>query len=81
MTPPIKWHPIDHAPAERFSLTKIELEFLQQRHEAWIYFAELTPHRFNYLIAEIIARPIEGVDAGLNCILHIDRRQRGIFVL
>jgi hypothetical protein len=70
VTPPIAWQP---RAAERFGITKIELEILQQRHEAWLYVAELSPHRFNYTMVEILARPINGVAPDLPCTLHVDR--------
>jgi hypothetical protein len=78
VTPPIAWQTGD---PERFSLTKIELEILEQRHEAWIYVAEHSPHRFNYMMVEVIARPIDDVAPGLECVLHIDRLVRGIGVI
>jgi hypothetical protein len=79
VTPPIAWQP-GHPP-ERFALTKVELEVLEQRHEAWIYVAELSPHRFNYIAVEILARPIDGVTRGLACSLHIERIAQGICVI
>jgi hypothetical protein len=79
VTPPITWQPGGHP--ERFGLTKVELEVLEQRHEAWIYVAELSPHRFNYTMVEILARPIDGVARGLACILHIERIELGIRVI
>ena len=68
VTPPIAWQP---GAGERFAITKVELEVLQQHHEAWIYVAEFSPHRFNYKM--VIARPISGLSPGLPCIVHIER--------
>jgi hypothetical protein len=70
VTPPIAWQ---LGPGERFAITKVELEVLQQHHEAWIYVAEFSPHRFNYTMAEIVARPINGLSPGLPCTVHIER--------
>jgi hypothetical protein len=72
VTPPIAWQPGSNL-AERFGFTKIELEFLRQRHGAWIYGAEFSSHRFNYMLVEVLAGPIEGVAPGLSCTLHLDR--------
>jgi hypothetical protein len=72
VTAPIAWQP-DLDIGERFGFTKIELEILQQRHEGWIYGAEFSVHRFNYMLAEIIARPIEAIAPGLPCTLHLNR--------
>jgi hypothetical protein len=72
VTPPIAWQPGSNA-GERFGFTKVELEVLSQRHEAWIYGAEFSSHRFNYMTAEILARPIEGIAPGIRCTLHLDR--------
>ena len=69
-TPSIAWQP---GPGERFAITKVELEVLQQHHEAWIYVAEFSPHRFNYTMSEIVARPINGLSPGLPCTVHIER--------
>jgi hypothetical protein len=73
LTPPIVWHPDHPTVAERFGITKVRLEILGQFHEAWIYVAELSPHRFNHTMVEVVARPIDGVRHGLACTLHIDR--------
>jgi hypothetical protein len=72
VTTPIAWQP-DQNLGERFGFTRIELEVLRQRHEAWIYGAEFSSHRFNYMLAEIIARPIEAIAPGLPCTLHLNR--------
>jgi hypothetical protein len=72
VTTPIAWQP-EPGMGERFGFTKIELEVLQQRHQAWIYGAEFSAHRFNYMLAEIIARPIEAIAPGLPCTLHLNR--------
>jgi hypothetical protein len=42
VTPPIAWQP---EAAERFGIRKVELEILQQRHEAWIYVRNFQSHR------------------------------------
>lgn len=78
VTPPIAWHPDG---AERFGITKVELEILARRHEARIYVAELSPHRFNYTMVEILARPINGVAPGLTCTLHMERLVGQILVI
>ena len=72
VTPPIAWQTNSTA-GERFGFTKVELEFLQKRHSAWIYTAEFSAHRFNYMLVELLAAPIEGIASGLACTLHIDR--------
>jgi hypothetical protein len=72
VTPPIAWQP-GCAIAEPFGFTKVEFEVLNRRHEAWIYGAEFSSHRFNYTAAEILARPIEGIAPGIPCTLHLDR--------
>jgi hypothetical protein len=72
VTPPIAWQPGSNA-GERFGFTKIGLELLNGRQEAWIYTAEYSAHRFNYMLVEVLARPIEGIVPGLSCILHLDR--------
>jgi hypothetical protein len=72
VTTPIAWQP-ELDIGERFGFTKIELEILQRRYEGWIYGAEFSVHRFNYMLAEIIARPIEAIAPGLPCTLHLNR--------
>jgi hypothetical protein len=72
VTPPIVWQAGSQL-SERFGFTRIEFEFLDRRHEGWIYSAEFSSHRFNYMLVEVLARPIQGVVAGLPCILHLDR--------
>ncbi len=72
VTPPIVWQS-DSDLGERFGFTKVELEVLQHRHEAWIYSAEFSTHRFNYMLAEVVARPLEAITVGLPCILHVSR--------
>lgn len=72
VTPPILWRP-DTSIGERFGFTKIALEFLHGRHGAWIYGAEFSSHRFNYMMVEVLAYPIEGIAPGLPCTLHLDR--------
>jgi hypothetical protein len=71
VTPPIAWH--GSGGDERFGITKVELEVFERRHEAWLYVAEYSPHRFNYRLAEVVARPIGGIVLGLQCVLHISR--------
>src|ERR1700749_2684224 len=72
VTPPITWQPGSNT-GERFGFTRVELEFLSRRHQAWIYGAEFSAHRFNYMLVELVARPIEGIAPGLPCTLHLDR--------
>jgi len=72
VTPPLRWQPNSEL-RERFGLTKVKLELFEKLHEAWIYGAEFSSHRFNYTIVELLARPIDGVAAGLPCTLHLDR--------
>jgi hypothetical protein len=72
VTPPIAWQPGSDL-GERFGFTRIEFEFLTQRHLAWIYGAEFSSHRFNYMLVEVLAHPIEGIAPGLPCTLHLDR--------
>ena len=72
VTPPIAWQAGSNA-GERFAFTKIEFEFLQSRHEAWIYGAEFSYHRFNYNLVEVVARPIEGISPGRECVLDLER--------
>lgn len=72
VTPPIAWEPLSNA-GERFGFTRIEFEFLELRHQAWIYGAEFSSHRFNYMLVEVVARPIDGIAPGLPCTLHLDR--------
>jgi hypothetical protein len=72
VTPPIAWQPGSNL-GERFGFTKIQFEILQRRHEAWIYGAEFSSHRFNYMLVEVLARPIDEIALGLPCTLHLDR--------
>jgi len=72
VTPPIAWQPGDNV-GERFGFTRIELEISNQRHEGWIYGAEFSARRFNYMPAEILTRPIEDITPGLPCTLHLSR--------
>jgi hypothetical protein len=72
VTPPIVWHS-DSNIGERFAFTKIELEFFECRYKAWIYGAEFSPHRFNFNLVEVVARPIDGILPGRDCVLHLDR--------
>ena len=72
VTPPIAWQ-AGSSHGERFGFTKVGFELLDRHHEAWIYGAEYSSHRFNYMLVEIVARPIEGVAPGVPCVLHLDR--------
>jgi hypothetical protein len=72
VTPPITWQPGSNS-GERFGFTRVELEFLSRRHQAWIYGAEFSVHRFNYMLVELVARPIQGIAPGLPCTLHLER--------
>jgi hypothetical protein len=72
VTPPIAWQPGSNM-GERFGFTRIEFEFQDRRHAAWIYGAEFSSHRFNYMLVEVLARPIDGIAPGLPCTLHLDR--------
>jgi hypothetical protein len=72
VTPPIAWQ-AGSPLGERFGFTRIEFEFQNQRYQSWIYSAEFSSHRFNYMLVEVLARPIEGIAPGLPCILHLDR--------
>ena len=72
VTPPIAWQTGSNT-GERFAFTKIEFEFLNHRYEAWIYGAEFSVHRFNYNLVEVVARPIEGISPGCECVLHLER--------
>ena len=69
VTPPIAWQP---EAAERFGIRKVELEILQQRHEAWIYVRNFPSHRsttqwWKFQLA------INGLAPELRCTLHVDR--------
>lgn len=72
VTPPLVWQPGSNM-GERFGLTRIKLEILAQRHEAWIYGAEYSSHRFNFMRVEILSRPIEAIAPDVPCVLHLDR--------
>jgi hypothetical protein len=72
VTPPLAWQPHLNA-GERFGFTEVELEFQGSRHQAWIYGAEFSPHRFNYMLVELVARPIIGIAPGLPCTVHLER--------
>jgi len=72
VTPPIAWEK-DAGPGERFGFTRVALELPSGRHDAWIYGAEFSSHRFNYMLVEVLARPIEGIVPGLACTLHLAR--------
>jgi hypothetical protein len=72
VTPPIAWQPGSPA-GERFGFTKVEFEFSNSRHRAWIYGAEFSAHRFNYTLVELVAPHIEGLAPGQLCVLRLDR--------
>jgi hypothetical protein len=72
VTPPIQWEPNSSA-GERFGFTSVKLELLEKQHQAWIYGAEFSSHRFNYTVVEVLARPIPGLAIGLPCRLHLER--------
>jgi hypothetical protein len=72
VTPPLRWEP--HCSlGERFGFTNVKFELFEALHEAWIYGAEFSSHRFNYTIVELLARPITGIANGLPCTLHLER--------
>lgn len=73
VTPPLAWVPNDPNANERFGITEIELEVYGKAYEAWLYTAEGSPHRFNDLMAEVIAEPINGIAVGLRCAIYIRR--------
>jgi hypothetical protein len=72
VTPPLQWEPQSRL-GERFGFTGVKLELFDQLHEAWIYGAEFSSHRFNYTVVELLARPIDGVAVGQPCTLHLER--------
>jgi hypothetical protein len=72
VTPPLQWEPHSNA-GERFGFTSVKLELFERLHEAWIYGAEFSSHRFNYTVVELLARPIDSIAVGLPCTLHLER--------
>jgi hypothetical protein len=72
VTPPLQWEPSSNI-GERFGFTSVKLELFERQHDAWIYGAEFSSHRFNYTVVELLARPINGIAAGLPCTLHLER--------
>ena len=72
VTPPLQWEPQSSA-GERFGFTSVKLELSRKFYVAWIYGAEFSSHRFNYTVVELLARPIDGVAAGLPCTVHLER--------
>jgi len=72
VTPPLQWEPNSQI-GERFGFTSVKLELFEKLHEAWIYGAEFSSHRFNYTVVELLARPIAGLARGLPCTLHLER--------
>ena len=77
VTPPLQWQPNFD---ERFRITEIELEIKDKRYRAWIYTAEHSPHRFNNMVAEVLAERIEGIAEGLECAIHIQRVRRILII-
>lgn len=72
VTPPIDWEPPE--PNERFGFTRIGLALADDPiREAWIYTAEKSSHRFNALMIEVLAEPLNGIAPGVRCKVHIDR--------
>jgi hypothetical protein len=76
VTPPLAWNPDYPNFNEKFGITEIELELEGKSYRAWLYTAEHSPHRFNNMIAEIIAEPIIGIVTGLKCAICIKRLQQ-----
>ena len=72
VTPPLQWEP-NSSVGERFGFTSVKLELGEKTHEAWVYGAEFSPHRFNYTVVELLAPPIDGIANGLRCTLHLER--------
>jgi hypothetical protein len=72
VTPPLQWEPTSSV-GERFGFTSVRLELGEKMHEAWVYGAEFSPHRFNYTVVELIAPPIIGIASGVPCKLHLER--------
>jgi hypothetical protein len=72
VTPPLQWEPSSIV-GERFGFTSVKLELFEKQHDAWIYGAEFSSHRFNYTVVELLARPINGIAAGLPCTLYLER--------
>ena len=72
VTPPLQWDS-NSSVGERFGFTNVKLELGEKTHEAWVYGAEFSPHRFNYTVVELLALPIDGLAAGQRCTLHLER--------
>jgi hypothetical protein len=72
VTPPLQWESHSQL-GERFGFTCVKLELFEKLHDAWIYGAEFSSHRFNYTVVELLARPITGIATGLPCTLHLER--------
>jgi hypothetical protein len=72
VTPPISWDPRSKT-TERFGFTHVKLAIDDSQHEAWIYGAEFSVHRFNYTMVELLAHPIRGIAVGLSCTVHLER--------
>jgi hypothetical protein len=73
VTPPLDWHP-GYPAGEKFGITRIEIELSDGiHHEAWIYTAEFSPHRFKHNVAEVLAKPLNGIAKGARCRIHIER--------
>ena len=72
MTPPLNWHP-SFPDGERFGITEVKLELNEKSYRAWLYTAELSPHRFNNKIAEVLTEKLDGIGLGVGCAIHIKR--------
>jgi hypothetical protein len=73
VTPPLAWP--GNGSDERFGITKIGLTVPGDplRHDAWIYTPELSPHRSNDRMIEVIAEPLSGIQVGTTCKIYIER--------
>ena len=79
VTPPLEWG--GSPPGERFGLSKIGLALPDgSRHKARIYTPEWSPHRFNDLTIEVLARPIPRIALGDVCVISIERAIRAIIL-
>jgi hypothetical protein len=72
VTPPLLWG--SDSIGERFGLSKIDLTLPDgSGHDAWIYTPEGSPHRFNDLTIEVLAKPISRIAIGDVCMISIER--------
>jgi hypothetical protein len=73
VTPPLPWP--GNGSAERFGITKIRLTLLDDArpHDAWIYTPELSPHRSNDRMIEVLTEPLSGIRVGAKCRIYIER--------